>query len=372
MILKVKVFAVIAIVMLLGAGFAGGCGNTKTEAGGNPHTLVFTDLVGRQVELVVPVDSLVAIGPGALRLICYAGAVEQVAGVENFELQMPTGRPYRYANPQLINLPIIGQGGPDSSPDAEQLVSVSPDVIFVGYIADAAKADELQAQTGIPVVVISQGPLATFDEEVFESLALIGEITGKQNRADAVIAYIKSCLQDLDSRTKDIAEEEKPTVYAGALGMKGAHGIESTQANYPPFTAVNALNVVDGTGAKGSVMIEKEKLIAWNPDIIFIDQNGLSMVKEDYQLNPQIYDSLDAFKNGNVYGLIPFNFYTTNIDTAIADAYYVGKVLYPERFTDIDPAEKADEIYKSMLGRPLYDQIIKDFPGFVEVDFSAR
>jgi len=26
----------------------------------------------------------------------------------------------------------------------------------------------------------------------------------------------------------------------------------------------------------------------------------------------------------------------------IADAYYVGKVLYPEQFTDVDPEKKAE------------------------------
>ena len=37
-------------------------------------------------------------------------------------------------------------------------------------------------------------------------------------------------------------------------------------------------------------------------------------------------------------------YYSTNIDTVIANAYYIGKVLYPDEFRDIDPAEKADEI----------------------------
>jgi ABC-type Fe3+-hydroxamate transport system substrate-binding protein len=48
-------------------------------------------------------------------------------------------------------LPTIGLGGPNSTPEAEKLVSVQPDVIFVAYLVDRAQADELQAKTNIPV-----------------------------------------------------------------------------------------------------------------------------------------------------------------------------------------------------------------------------
>ena len=46
-----------------------------------------------------------------------------------------------------------------------------------------------------------------------------------------------------------------------------------------------------------------------------------------------------------------------NHETSLANAYYVGKVLYPEQFADIDPAEKADEIYEFVVGVPVYDQL---------------
>ena len=69
------------------------------------------------------------------------------------------------------------------------------------------------------------------------------------------------------------------------------------------------------------------------------------------------YESLDAFKNGNVYGILPFNYYTTNIDTAMADSYYIGTVLYPEAFSDVDPVAKADEIYEFLVGKGVYSEM---------------
>jgi iron complex transport system substrate-binding protein len=368
------VITVSVIVSLLVAGMlVCGCGSTSgEESGENSGMTTVTDLAGRTVELETPAEKVIAIGPGALRLVCYLGDAQKVVGVENMEKEYATGRPYTLAYPELVDLPTIGQGGPDSTPDPEMLLEVDPDVIFVAYLVDSAKADELQSKTGIPVVVLSYGDLGTFHDTVFDSVELVGKITGSEKRADDVVHYINGCLDDLNERTADISDADKPTVYTGALGMKGIHGIESTSSAFPPFEAINANNVVESTGDNTSVMIDKEKLIEWDPDFIFVDESGLAMVKEDYAVNPSYYDSLSAFKNGSAYGYLPYNFYTTNIGTALADSYFMGKTIYPDKFQDIEPAEKADEIYEFLVGKPLYEQMAKDFGGFEKLDLSSR
>lgn len=355
--------ALIVFPALLGAG----CGEgEKAEEGSR----TITDLAGRSVEVKVPAERVVAIGPGALRLVCYVEAVDKVVGIENMEKQWSTGRPYIMAHPELLELPIIGQGGPDSSPDPEKIMSVQPDVIFVAYLADAAKANELQQRTGIPVVVLSYGQLGTFDSELMDSITLVGEITGKRDRAARVVDFLQGCQQDLQDRTKDVPKEKKPRVYVGGIGFKGTHGIESTQGGFPPLDAIRAVNVADETGRKGSMMVEKEKILAWDPDIVFIDGGGLPLVKEDYGKDPGFYRSLRAVSEGRVFMYLPYNYYTTNVDTAVADAYFMGKVIFPEAFEDVDPVAKADEIYRFLLGKDLYDQMARDFGGFGPVDLS--
>lgn len=100
------------------------------------------------------------------------------------------------------------------------------------------------------------------------------------------------------------------------------------------------------TRPKQDPYLDREKLISWNPDILFTDAGGLQLVKDDYKKDPKFYQSLSAVKKGEVYCLIPYNWYWTNIETALADAYYAGKVICPDQFKDIDPVKKADEIYK--------------------------
>jgi iron complex transport system substrate-binding protein len=104
----------------------------------------------------------------------------------------------------------------------------------------------------------------------------------------------------------------------------------------------------------------------WNPDVIFVDAGGYGLIKEDFKKKPQFYQGLKAFQNDRVYVLLPYIYYVANVGTAMADAYGAGKVLYPDRFNDIDPPEKADEIYGFLVGAPVYKEMTRDFGGLLK------
>ncbi|GBC63612.1 iron ABC transporter substrate-binding protein [Desulfonema ishimotonii] len=336
-----------------------------------------TDMAGRAVVVPSDPDRIICLGPGTLRLIVYLQAKDKVVGVEDMEKRTPDGRPYRMANPELGRLPRIGPGGPASinkKPDLEAVLNVSPQVIFVTYM-EPANADEIQKILGIPVVVLTYGEFATFDEAVYDSLRLAGKILSREKRADAVVEYIEALRSDLGQRTGSIPESRKPGVYVGGIGYRGAHGIESTEKNYIPLKWAGARNLSEGAAARSGshLFMDKEMLLRLDPDVIFIDGGGLALVKADYRKKPEYYNGLKAVKAHQVYALLPFNWYVTNIGTAMADAFAIGKILYPDRFTDTDPGKKADEIYTFLVGRPVYSGIQAIFGKIgAPVSFSGR
>ncbi len=325
--------------------------------------IAVTDMGNRVVEVPLNPQKIICLSPGTLRLIVYLQAWSRVVGVEDFEKTRPAARPYILAHPELAKLPTIGPGGPASinkEPDLEAVLRVQPDVIFISYM-EAANADALQKKLGIPVVILTHGRFASFDELVYGSLRVAGKILKVEQRAEDVIGYIESARKDLLTRTQAIPDAQKTTVYIGSVGYKGVQGIESTDASFTPLEWVGAKNIAKTISPKNHLFIDKEKLLSWNPDIIFIDGGGLSLVKQDYEKKPEFYNGLNAFRKKRVYVIYPFNYYVTNVSTAIADAYAVGKILYPDQFVDIEPKGKADEIYTFLYGNPLYQQMEKDF-----------
>ena len=122
----------------------------------------------------------------------------------------------------------------------------------------------------------------------------------------------------------------------GCQSSRGSHGIESTTGNYILFDALNIRNAAAEAGIPEYAMIDKEQILEMDPDRIVIDAGGYQILMDDYEANPDFYNSLTAFKEGKVYMQMPYNWYYTNIEIAIADAYYIGTSVYPEAFSETE------------------------------------
>ncbi len=348
-----------------------GSKEVSSEAG----TVTLTDSFGRTVAVPSPLKSVVCSGSGCLRYLVYMQAQDLAVGVDDIEKkeQAIEGRPYALAwGSQFKTLPLIGEyRGKD---DPEKIIGIGPQAIFktgstgTAYATSAADADKLYGKAGIPVVAFPYGSLRNDAEkaEMYTGLRVMGKALGKEDRAEAIIAYIEATMKDLQSRTVGIPAADLKTAYVAGVSSAGAHGVISTEPAYPPFLWVNAKNVAAGMGT-AHADIAKEALVEWDPEYIFIDvgtlqldnQGALGELKNDPALQ-----GLSAIKEGKVYGVLPYNFYNTNYESVFADAYFVGKVLYPDRFADIDPAQKADEIYTFFVGKPVFSQMNSQYGGF--------
>lgn len=330
-----------------------------TESSG-PQTV--EDMVGRTVEIPGTVEEVIGVGSGALRLLTYVGAEDKVIGVEEIETtnEKRPFRPYIHANPSLSELPSVGSR---NSPAPELLLQQNPDVIFWAW-AESSDADNLQNQTGIPVVVIQPGDINEQHRSLFfESLDLLGSVTDNAEAASDVETYTTETIADLNERTADLPEEEQIDSYVGYLG-RGNHGLTRTQPLYTPLEFVNAKNVASNlsgplTKTKGAarIDIDPEAIIDQDPAYLFVD---MGTVEYDALSTPQ-YESVTAIQNGDVYTLFPVREYSINFGTTLANAYYAGSVLYPDRFSDVDPVTRADEIYENFVGAPVYEQLAETY-----------
>jgi iron complex transport system substrate-binding protein len=333
--------------------------------------VVIIDEAGRSVSLPAEVKRIVPLG-GALRFVTYLQALDLVVGVEDLEKKpLDPGRIYGLAVAAKVkNLPVIGEGGPGGKlPDFEQIIALHPDLI-VAVGLDRSHVDTIQEKTGIPVFFLNSAAMTGLDlKKTRESLTLLGRVLGRVERAAALVGFIDGLEQDLQRR--GVSAGERPKVYVGAIGFRGKHGITSTEAHYAPLTWMNGHNVADAISQPGHVFIDQEKLLLWNPDVIVLDAGGMDKVREDYQKNPAFYEMLKAVKGGRVWVMPPYNSYHTNIETALANAYFLGKILTPETFADIDPGTKADAIFEFFDGVKAYGHLQQARYGYGQVVFDA-
>jgi len=321
-----------------------------------------TDLAGRKVDLPEKIEKIAAVGPGALRVIVYLEAENMVVGVEEFEKRNQK-RPYILAHPELLDLAVIG---PQFGGDAELIAAQEPDLIFASYLS-SEQLDNLKEKTDIAVLSINDGkPGSMTESELFAALDFIAPLLNKEERAAELKAKFMYYKEDLKNKALDLEMNKKAEkFYIGGIGHRGAQGLSSTEAAYPPFRYLGIKNIIESESQK-NFSISSEELLLKNPDIIFIDQGGLEIVKKD--LRREEFSYLKAIQNQNLYGLLPYNHYTTNFATMLADSYYIGKVLYGDKFLSESASEKADQIYKFFVGKGVYSEMRDIFGGFIKYE----
>ena len=352
-----------------------------------PSEITVTDMIGR--ELTVTPGSytrVVCIGAGALRMYSYIGDVSLLCGVEDIDNLTLEERPKMFdsvARPYVLaygdvfsTLPSCGVGGPNAqAAEAEKILSCNPDIVISEY-EDVEKEDALQEQLGVPVVTLKSGPNGVFDDAFSQSMTLLGQIFGEEEKAEALVSFIAAETAEIAERTASIADEDKPAVYVCGLGNWGTTNHLMTSQTYASFEVANIRNVVTDLGANGVQPIEEEKFVALGADmdIIVMDAAAVKNIKPLYQEDPTMFDSCKAWQTGEVYLEMAYNAYYTNYEIALINTWFIAKSVYPDLFADVDITAKTNEITSAFLGKELADEIFtcpSSFGGYQKIDTAS-
>ena len=352
-----------------------------------PSEITVTDMIGR--ELTVTPGSytrVVCIGAGALRMYSYIGDVSLLCGVEDIDNLTLEERPKMFdsvARPYVLaygdvfsTLPSCGVGGPNAqAAEAEKILSCNPDIVISEY-EDVEKEDALQEQLGVPVVTLKSGPNGVFDDAFSQSMTLLGQIFGEEEKAEDLVSFISAETAEIAERTASIADEDKPAVYVCGLGNWGTTNHLMTSQTYASFEVANIRNVVTDLGANGVQPIEEEKFVALGADmdIIVMDAAAVKNIKPLYQEDPTMFDSCKAWQTGEVYLEMAYNAYYTNYEIALINTWFIAKSVYPDLFADVDITAKTNEITSAFLGKELADEIFacpSSFGGYQKIDTAS-
>jgi len=126
------------------------------------------------------------------------------------------------------------------------------------------------------------------------------------------------------------------------VSYKGGQLFTGSQSLFAPLQLLNTSSIVDSLKPEGGyINVDFEYILKMQPSYIFIDENNLKIVLDDFAKNRDQYCSLKAFREGMVYGVIPFNY------------YYI---------------KKANEVFTMFIGKPLYQEYVNSgYLGFVNL-----
>lgn len=286
-----------------------------------------TDSGGRVVGVPARIERVFAAGPPA-SILLYMLAPEKMTGWPRAPRpeEMPyIAKPYR-GLPSLGRL--TGRGG---TANLEVVLRTKPDLILdFGSVRDTyiSLADNVQAQTGIPYILIN----GRF-EKTPEALRLLGRVLGVEARAEKLAKYVEDTFAEIDGVLKDVPEASRPRVYLARqpdgleTGLRGSINTEIIER-------AGGRNVADsGASRRGIVRASIEQVIAANPDtIITWDRRFFDSVWKD-----PLWASIDAVKRKRVYlsPTAPFGWIDRPPSlNRIIGLRWLAKIFYPDKFPD--------------------------------------
>lgn len=304
-----------------------GCVDQEPEVSlPEPQGIVVEDSLGNTLSFSAPPQRIAVAGADIATVLVMIGAKDQVIGVgESIKKDVQISH-------YFIDTESLGDS---STISPEKLVSLHPDLLLLYASSQPTNIENLK-KTGVQI-----GYFDCYKQNRLEAdILALGEVTGRREKAESLAEYITFITSLVSDRVKNVTEENQVSVYfelgdyTAAANQSGGDWL---------ITTAGGKNIA-GNSTIQWVKVTPEWIIAQNPDVII--KNGYAEPGKDFSdVYKQItgrsgFGEIDAVQKNRIAVISSDMLYGAQ---SCIGLLHVAKLLYPERFTDIDPTVYLDE-----------------------------
>ncbi|HIX84544.1 MAG TPA: ABC transporter substrate-binding protein [Candidatus Megamonas gallistercoris] len=308
--LRKLIFIVICLIAVGGAFLASrqenGASDRENEA------ITVTDSTGREVVIPAHPKRVVLLNASHLDLYYYAGGGETIVGKPTSEA---------LSDEVKEGTKSVQEVGVIHNPSVETILNLQPDLVIGINVPFHQQLIPTLEKADIPVLIKS---LDTY-EDVLETLAFYGELTGRKDTAQAKIEEIKTDYKEAVTKAEG-KNPPKSLMIWGTLDSFSMATSKSFAGNLVYRLGGN--NIADSIDSvakdnSGFIPLSMEYIATQNPEVIFIVTHGdPKAVKTELDntlgANP-LWQDVSAVKNGRVY-VLPYQLFAVNPGTRIGEA----------------------------------------------------
>lgn len=306
------------------------------------------DCVGREV--IIP-ENIERVGC----LYAFAGHVTALLGEEDKIVAVVEGlkRDQLLTNmfPDILNKAVPFT---DGSINMEELVKLDPDVVFIRETT-AENESEMEKLTsfGIPALVVDSNTI----EEQRDSVRLLGEVFGESamEKAEMYEQFYQKAINTAVQNAELLEPEQSVSVFHSINEATRTDAKDTLSAQWMGLVGVNNVSVSkDLNPLEGKMYASLEQIYLWDPQIIICNEPGVT----GYILSDSKWSGLQAVKKHKVYQMpiaISRWGHPGSMETPLA-MYWLGKLVYPELYSDVDLRQETKDFYKTFFDYDLSDE----------------
>jgi iron complex transport system substrate-binding protein len=337
---------------------------------GSSASRMITDMAGRQIKVPDPLTRVALFGGPTGQIAYILGARKQLCAVTS----TLRGSDLILAfDPSIQKLP--APRSTSGHVNIEELLAADAQLVIAGTFDGTI----VEKKTGIPVAYTESNMNHGLDL-LKREMRFYADVFQKQARAEKYIAYLEKTISFVKSRTKDIPQSERKTLFNGygpnhlvtLGGDTFMHERIETAGCIDAAAAISSAGVKEGLHS-GLAEMSMEKVLGWNPDILVIDSGDPVEVYK----NPK-WKSINAVQNKRVYKQ-PVGIFIWDRPTAEAAVLYplwLAKTAYPERFQDVNLVKEVQRFYRETIGfnltRSLAEAVLEGKLGIRFIGNSGR
>lgn len=317
-----KQFCVLTIFSLFLTGFP----QVLTAA----EILSYKDKSGRVVKINIPVKRAVLLT--TYELIPALGIGDQISATGKWA---NTNDLMMASSGYLSNLQSVGSG---IDINMETMLKIRPDLVVSWTFRQ--EQVKFMADKGLTVISIYPDSLP----ELYDVMKLHGRLFGKEKRMNYCLSEMDRIFSMIKKRTAKIKNSEKQKViWLGSrpTGVSGAGGLTNDI-----ITLIGAVNCGAEIGGRNSD-VSIEKIIRWNPDVIFIWGNA-TYGAPDILDNAQ-WRHVRAVKDRRVYKAPDWSTWSPRVAPV---ALWMAMRTYPSLYRDVNFSKTADNFYRKVFNIP--------------------
>ena len=333
------------------------CACSMGDNTGADDVRVIKDGGNREVTIPANPQRIAAMSGPSYEMVFMLGGADRIAMTKtghttDFPVALLT-------NPDLANYAGVG-ANPNTSVNVEDYLTNNVDLVL--YYNNATELKKFDA-AGIPSVIAAYSNqditteeeyLAMTVEEYVEdggmAIHIVAEVLGGEalKEYEAWQKYNLEVANKIYERTKDLKDEDRPTVYWGNTWGENILSTADVMNHCYDVWLVGGKLYAPVGGGGNFPEITSEQLFDWDPDIIIVDNHGNHphlVIESMYRENSQ-WAALSAVQNKELHRIPTGVFFLDKGTTKGLMLLWMATIVHPELFSDIDMVKEMQYYYE--------------------------
>lgn len=279
---------------------------------------MFKDSSGQEVSVSMPFSRIISLYSAHTENLVSLGAERELIGIASTDDYPPS----------VLDKPRFSY-----REDPEKFIAARPDLVLVRPMIERSYPQLIEKLRQAGITVVSLQPNTV--EEIFDYWKMLGLLTGRQEKAEEMIAAFKVELAKVQQVVGGIPEKDRPRVYFEAIHKKMKTFAPQSIAVFVLEQAggMNVARDADQVRETNIAAYGKERILSKSGEIdIFLAQQGrMNPVSLETIMTEPGFAAIKAVQENRVY-LVDEHLVSRPTIRIVEGVRRVSRILYPHLF----------------------------------------